>query len=87
VQTLTSQYGREPLTVADEIPTRALEFRLGRIHVMTPPEEVEREIREAIARSSQPYTEQQVAETVAAALWIHAENRAQYVGVMLGTRF
>lgn len=79
-QTLTSEYDREPLTVADEIPTAALRHILGWTHVGTPDAEIEALVRERAAKYG--YTEAQTAETISAALWIHEENRAEYRWVM-----
>ena len=83
-QTLESQWGREPLIVAAEIPTVMLRHRLGRVHVGTPDSEVEELVRKAIAEAPHPFSEQQSDETVAAALWLHHENRSVYAHVMSG---
>lgn len=86
---LKSEWGRESLTVDEKIPTVALRFILGRVHVMTPDEEVTVMILERIAaakhRGEQIYTDEQREQTIAAALWLHHENRAEYVGVMSGS--
>jgi hypothetical protein len=83
MQTLTSQYDREPLEVADEIPTFALRHVLGWTHVATPADEVEAMVREKAAKAG-GYTPAQIEQTVAAALWLHAENLAEYTWVMAG---
>lgn len=84
-QTLTSQWGREPLTVADEIPTSMLRFRLGREHIATPDEEIVALVDEAIGKAPVAFTAAQRDETIAAALWIHHDQRAEYARVMSGT--
>lgn len=89
MQTLTSEWGLEPLTVARKIPTVALRYRLGRVHVMTPDDEIVAMIKEAIdhgnAHGAVPiYTPEQREQTIRAALWIHHEQRAEYAGVMSG---
>ena len=88
-QVLTSDWGQEPLTVRREIPTVALRFLLGRVHVMTPDEDVVAMIKERLDLRRNPrshlYTPEQREQTIAAALWLHHENRAEYVGVMSGS--
>lgn len=83
-QTLESQWGRDPLTVGADIPTVATRFHLGRVHVGTPPLEVARETWAAIKIAPVTYDRRQRRETIAAALWLHAENYAEYVAVMSG---
>lgn len=82
MQTLESLYDREPLTVADEIPTSALRHLLGSKHVRTPDAVIERWVRGKIAKSGVDYTPQQIEQTIQAALWIHHENLAEYKWVM-----
>lgn len=84
-QTLTSQYGQQPLTVDDEIPTHALRWKLGQTHVGTPPADVEALVRERAG--GQNYTDSQTEQTVAAALWIHRENLGEYRWVTSGCRW
>ena len=83
-QTLESQWGLEPLTVAAEIPTVMLRHRLAREHVGTPDEEIVALVDEAISRAPVAFTAEQRAQTLAAALWIHREQRAEYLAVMSG---
>ena len=86
-QVLESDWGQEPLTVGREIPTTALRFMLGRIHVMTPDEEIVSMVAGRIDRGNahgQIYTPEQREQTITAALWLHHENRADYIGVMSG---
>lgn len=80
MQTLKSAYDRDSLEVPDEIPTSALRYILGSVHVATPPDEVEKFIRDRCKRNK--YTEEQIELTVKAGLWIHAENLAEYKWVM-----
>ena len=77
-QTLVSQYGRKSLTLPAEIPTNALRWKLGYIHVGAPDEE----IVTLVKRLAKGYTEAQLNNTIAAALWIHHENGAEYTFVM-----
>lgn len=84
---LKSDWGRESLTVGPEIPTVALRHILGRVHVMTPDEEVTAMVTERIDRANEKrerYSAEQREQTIAAALWLHHENRAEYVAVMSG---
>jgi hypothetical protein len=83
-QTLTSEWGRKSLTVGGKVPTMMLEFHLGRTHIATAIEDVRADVSAAIDKAPEPFTEEQRAETLTAAEWIHAENRAEYVGVMSG---
>lgn len=83
-QSLVSEWGQQTLVVAKEIPTHVLKRRLGREHVMTPDAEIELLVRQAIRKSPQEYTPKQVSETIAAALWIHRENRAEYIAIASG---
>lgn len=89
-QTLISQYDRPPLTVDRLVPTVSLRFLLGRTHVATPPADVEAEVRDRIVstrhRAPADWTDDIVEETVAAAVWLHAENLAEYRYVMGGCR-
>jgi hypothetical protein len=88
MQTLTSQWGQQPLEVADCVPTRMLRFKLGRTHVGTSDLEVARMIVAAMgtARADAPdaWTRQVQRETLQAGLWLHRENRREYGGVMSG---
>ena len=83
-QTLESQWGRPSLTVAAEIPTRALRHKLGRVHVGTDEGELLREIAAAMLRSPDSYSDEQQRQTLEAARWLHAENRAEFAAVMAG---
>lgn len=88
-QTLTSEWGRKPLTVASDVPTVALRFRLGRTHVGTCDLEVARDVWQAIRQANSHgtvplYSRRARRETLAAALWIHHEQRAAYACVMSG---
>jgi len=84
-QTLESQWGREPLTVDATVPTVALNSILGWTHVGTSDADVEADVRERLAKVDDGrWTPALVEQTVAAALWIHAENRALYVAVTSG---
>jgi hypothetical protein len=88
MRTLKSEWGRESLTVNDEIPTTALRWILGSTHVGTPDEEIVAMVKERIATLKQietRYTAEQEEQTIAAALWLHHENRAEYAAVMSGT--
>ena len=78
-QTLVSQYGGPTLVVDDETPTVALKRRLGQTHVMTADREVVRMVWDAM--KSRGYSRRQRHLTLAAALWIHRENRACYLWV------
>ena len=80
MQTLESQYGGPDLTVSDETPTSALRWKLGKTHVMTSDREVLRMVRDAI-KAQGFYTRDQRRQTLRAALWIHRENRAEYLWV------
>ena len=86
-QTLTSQYGQEPLTVDALVPTVALRDKLGWTHISTPDSEVEQSTREQIAKISKTHagwTAELADQTVQAALWLHQENRLLYRWVMNG---
>jgi hypothetical protein len=83
-QTLESQWDRDPLTVDQLIPTSMLRFHLGRVHVGTSDLEVARDVWRAMAKRPNDYTRPVRRETLAAALWIHHEHRAEYMGVMSG---
>lgn len=87
-QVLTSDWGQDSLTVGPEIPTTALRFILGRVHVMTPDEEVRSMIEKRIDKTTRKgeavYSPEQREQAIAAALWLHHENRAEYIGVMSG---
>ena len=87
-QVLESEWGQEPLTVGSQIPTVALRLLLGRVHVMTADEEIERMIGERIDRGNgtggRLFTPEEREQTIAAGLWLHHENRAEYIGVMSG---
>ena len=80
-QSLVSEWGQPTLVVSKEIPTHVLRRRLGREHVMTPDAEIELLVRQAIRKSPNQYTPTQVQQTVQAALWIHHENRAEYIAI------
>lgn len=82
--TLKSEWGRESLTVNDEIPTTELLYILGWVHAGTSDEEVTAIIEERIDRVAAHYTPAQREQTIAAALWLHHENRAEYTAVMSG---
>ena len=88
-QTLESQYGQEPLTVDALVPTAALRYHLGRVHVATPDVEVladiEPYVRKAAATDDR-WTDEIVGQTLEAALWIHHEGMAEYRFVMGGCR-
>lgn len=83
-RTLRSEYGRPPLTVLATVPTFALRYMLGRVHCYTPDDEVVEMTRRGIERSGDTYSEREVEDTIKAALWIHAENRALYQSVTGG---
>lgn len=87
-QTLTSEWGQEPLTVDSIVPTVALRHHLGRVHVGTPVREVLRETRDAIRKAPKRqqvlWTREIRKQTLAAAAWLHTENRAEYAAVMGG---
>ena len=87
-QTLISQWGREPLTIRANIPTAMLQFHLGRTHIGTQDGEVLRDtaraIRKAAIANPEAWPRQVRRDTLRAALWIHHENRAEYVCVMSG---
>ena len=83
-QTLESQWGQPTLVVGAEIPTYILKRRLGRTHVMTPDAEIELLVRQAIRKAPLEYSDKQRDETIEAALWIHHENRAEYIAVTNG---
>jgi len=87
MQTLKSQWDRDPLTVEDCIPTSMLHFKLGRTHVGTPMREVLREVHDAIKRApnQEAWTREVRRQTLAAAAWMHLENRAEYARVVSGT--
>jgi len=88
-QTLTSEWNREPLTIAAMVPTAMLRFHLGRTHIGTSDGEVLRDtaraIRKAATANPEPWTREIRRETLRAALWLHHENRAEYARVMSGT--
>ena len=87
-QTLDSQYGRESLTVSALVPTVMLRHHLGRTHVGTSPLEVALDVARAVkrqrAKGVTAWSREMRRETYAAALWLHAENRAEYGYVMGG---
>lgn len=87
-QTLTSSWDREPLTVDAKVPTQWLDYYLGGVHVGTSTLEVCREvwrrIKKAEKRNPDGWTRELRKQTLAAAIWIHAENLACYLRVMSG---
>jgi hypothetical protein len=88
MQTLTSQWGQEPLVVDDLVPTVALRHHLGWTHVSASYLTVAREIVEMLQRpvvTDDPrWTHDLKLQTLRAALWMHRENRLEYAGVMSG---
>lgn len=86
-QTLTSQWGREPLTVDSLVPTIALRHHLGWTHVGTSDLEVARDIVRTMRRVDHGetlWTHEIKLQTLRAALWLHHENQAEYARVMSG---
>jgi len=78
--------------VAANVPTVMLRYHLGNVHVGTSDEDVIEEVRRAIQRAAAAngpeaaeWTGETIRQTLAAALWLHHENRAEYTGVMSGT--
>jgi hypothetical protein len=85
-QTLESQWDREPLTIDSLVPTVMLRHHLGRVHIGTSDLDVARDTWSAIkqAPNQEAWTREIRRQTLAAALWLHAENRAEYAHVMSG---
>lgn len=84
MQTLTSDWDREPLEVTDEIPTTFLHYLLGRTHVGTSDEAVRSMLERRLNKYKHKYTTEQREQTIAAGLWYHHENQAEYKAVMSG---
>lgn len=87
-QRFQSHYGRRPITVSVECPTRAIRQRLGNTHVGTPAATIEGLIRCQVSAQrglGKPgWTPEREQEAVRFALWEHEENAAQYRHVMAG---
>ncbi|MGA2284369.1 MAG: hypothetical protein ABSH07_12005 [Candidatus Dormibacteria bacterium] len=69
------------------VPTRAIDFHLGRVHVGTPDQEVAREIEAAIdkAAAREPrWTPAIRRQAVQYAIWRHHQDLAEYRRVMGG---
>jgi hypothetical protein len=84
---LESEWGRSPLTVDDLVPTVLLRFRLGRTHVGTPTLDVCRDTWKSVKHAADRdprWTRELRKQTLAAAIWLHHENRAEYHAVMSG---
>ena len=81
-QTLKSRFGRDSLTVDAKTPTVAITDMLGWTHVATPAREVRRQIVEKIRAARlagvEGYTRQIRSDSIAAAIWLHEENRCEY---------
>lgn len=84
MQTVESQYGREPITIDDKVPTFHVDWLLGRVHVTTSDAEVARNFRDRLERSDTAHPKQLADDVIRYALWRHAENRAEYNYVMGG---
>ena len=79
VQRFESGDGREPIEVSRECPAAAIRWLLGNVHVGTPVEEVEAEIRRRVNVATDPrWTPEKIEEALRFARWEHAENRALY---------
>lgn len=71
-----------------KVPRREVDIMLGRVHVSTSPEEVERQIREQITiameafGSGEEWTPSVQEQTVRYALWRHRANLRAYREVM-----
>jgi hypothetical protein len=83
---LVSVWGGDPdLTVDSLVPTVFLRWWLGDVHVGTSDLEVAREVWARIKKQNDPaWTPELRRQTLAAALWLHHENRAEYAAVMSG---
>lgn len=76
--------------VDPKVPTRAIDRKLGRVHVGTPDAEVEAMVQEAIdqacqGKQAEQWTKKIQKQTIRYALWRHHQNLAEYVRVMGGT--
>lgn len=89
-QSFRSQYGRKGISVPASCPTRALRWKLNRMHVSTSDADVEAMVREAVAEQraagNAGWTAAAEKSALRFALWQHAENRAAYGYVTGGSR-
>lgn len=85
-QTLHSQYNQPDLEVDDLIPTSALQWKLGKVHVGESDRTVLRIVFDAIQERRKLEPELWPAkvrkQTYQAALWLHHENLREYQWVM-----
>jgi hypothetical protein len=67
------------------VPTREVDWYLGRVHVATPAADVAATIEAQLATRTDPrWTPALLRQTVRYALWRHVRNLAQYAEVMRG---
>lgn len=65
------------------VPTRALDWKLGRVHVATPDADVVSMVEAAMADQTDPrWTPAIRRQTVRYALWRHHQNFTEYAWVM-----
>lgn len=69
------------------VPTRAIDYQLGRTHVATPDSEVHQMLRDTVEKAvggkqGAQWTPQIQRQTVRYGLWRHRANRQEYMDVM-----
>ena len=82
-------YTGPPPTVDPKVPTVAIKYHMGWVHVGTPASEVEQDMRDTIQKKiaeggpeADSWTPEIQDQVVQYALWCHAENMGEYQSVM-----
>jgi hypothetical protein len=83
MQTKKSQWGNKGIRVSDACPTKAIDWKMGKISVGTSDVEIGNIIRTGVRESKDGrWTPKLTAEAIRYALWVHTENRAEYDAVV-----
>jgi hypothetical protein len=83
MQTKKSQWGNKGIRVSDACPTRAIDWKMGQINVHLAGDQVAAIVREGVRSSKDGrWTPKLIEEAVRYALWVHAENKAEFNAVM-----
>ena len=83
MQTKKSQWGNKGIRVSDACPTRAIDWKMGKISVATSDVEISNIVRTGVKASKDGrWTPALTKEAIRYALWVHHENQAEYGAVM-----
>jgi len=83
MQTKKSQWGNKGIRVSDACPTKAIDWKMGQVSVNTSAVEVRNIIARGVKQSKDGrWTPKLMSEAIRYALWVHAENRAEYDAVV-----